>query len=35
MMGKKIIVSFITGDPGENTSNEWFEPVTDSEYNKL
>lgn len=21
--------------PGENTSNEWFEPVSDEEYNKL
>ena len=21
--------------PGENTSNEWCEPVTDEEYNKL
>ena len=21
--------------PGENTSNEWYEPVNDEEYNKL
>lgn len=21
--------------PGENSSNEWLEPVTDEEYNKL
>lgn len=26
-------VAFIT--PGENVSNEWLEPVTDEEYNKL
>ena len=35
-MGASNVLIFKTLEvPGEKTSNEWLEPVTDEEYNKL
>ena len=34
-MGIIIPPVYVVEVPGENTSNEWLEPVTDEEYNKL
>ncbi len=30
-----LFLANVTFEPGENTSNEWCEPVTDEEYNRL